>query len=606
MSQFSPAPGGLALYKIRPALITAVTDKIDIQLEGGKSKRVRPKDIVMLHPGPLRSLSDLQPLEGNLTEAWELLSGSETTLQELTELAFDEFTPVTAWAAWERVAEGLYFEGEPEHIVARSGEQVAADQEAREAKARAEQEWADFLARLEQKQLIEEDRKQLSDVEQVALGRSEKSRILQALGHQETPQNAHRMLIGVGCWPDTHNPYPQRMSLPTDNPDIVIPELGEEERLDLTHLPAFAIDDEGSEDPDDAISLDGERIWVHVADVAALVQPDSELYLEARARGANLYVPERIVHMLPTEITTRLGLGLQEQSPALSFGMRIDEQGEIVDLQIATSLIRVSRHTYSEIDERMHESPFQAIWQLTERFQSRRKAAGAASIDLPEVSVRVIEDEIRIRPLDRLNSRQMVTEAMLMVGEAVARYAQEKDIPIPFATQNPPDNPQEPEGIAQMYAYRRQMKPSRSQTETGPHAGLGLSSYTRATSPLRRYLDLVTHQQLRAHLKGAELLSLAQITERIAAVEIAGGAIRRAERFSNSHWKVLFLARNPQWQGKGVVVDLDEQRATILIPELALETKIRLKKSLPLESELTLAVREVDVTDLTAWFRIVG
>ena len=82
-----------------------------------------------------------------------------------------------------------------------------------------------------------------------------------------------------------------------------------EPRRDLTHLPAFAIDDEENQDPDDAVSLDGERLWVHVADVAALVAPDSEADLEARGRGANLYLPERIVNMLPlaSHGTSRVG-----------------------------------------------------------------------------------------------------------------------------------------------------------------------------------------------------------------------------------------------------------------------------------------------------------
>ncbi|MCG8428935.1 MAG: RNB domain-containing ribonuclease [Chromatiales bacterium] len=605
MSDFPPAPGGLALYKIRPALITAVTDKIDIQLEGGKSKRVRPKDIAVLHPGPLSSLSDLGPQDGNLDEAWELLSGSETNLRELAELMFNDFSPATAWATWEIVADGLYFEGTPTQITARTEEQVSADRDARAAKAKAEQEWADFLARLAAKTLIDDDRKKLGEVEQVALGRAEKSRILQALGHQESPQNAHRMLVSVGYWTENHNPYPERHGLALDNPRIEVPRLPSEERRDLTHLAAFAIDDEGSEDPDDAISLDGDTLWVHVADVAALIEPDSELDLDARQRAANLYVPERIVHMLPPEITSQLGLGLQDISPALSFGMTLDNQGAITHLEIAPSLIRASRHTYAEINERLDEAPFRDIVALTNCFLQRRKAAGSASIDLPEVSVRVVEGDIRIRPLERLGSRQMVTEAMLMVGEAVAQYGVEHEIPLPFASQNPPDSPQAPVDLAGMYAYRRQMKPSRSQSQPEPHAGLGLAAYTRATSPLRRYLDLVAHQQLRAHLRGDELMAIGQITERVAAVDGTTGAIRKAERFSNTHWKMLLLKKNSQWRGQGVVVEQDEQRATILIPALALETKIRTKKPLELNSEVNLAVREVDVTDLTAWFRIV-
>ena len=66
----------LVLYKIRPARVLALGEKIEIELEGGQIKRVRPKDVVPLHPGPLRSLRELTPCEGQLDEAWELLSGA--------------------------------------------------------------------------------------------------------------------------------------------------------------------------------------------------------------------------------------------------------------------------------------------------------------------------------------------------------------------------------------------------------------------------------------------------------------------------------------------------------------------------------------------------
>ncbi|MES9913719.1 MAG: RNB domain-containing ribonuclease [Candidatus Sedimenticola sp. 4PFRAG1] len=605
MPDHRPAAGSLALYKIRPALVTAVSDKIDITLEGGKSKRVRPKDISILHPGPLKSLGDLGEPDGDVDEAWALLEGAETHLEELAELAFGDYTPSTAWAAWQLVADGLYFEGTPQSIVTRTESQISEDRAQQEAKEAAERDWESFIGRLKSRQLAESDRERLVEVERLALKVNDKSQILQALGHQESPENAHRMLVDVGYWDVSRNPYPARQSLVETDPDLPVPEMPPQERLDLTHLPAYAIDDEGSDDPDDAISLDGDRIWVHVADVAALVPVDSDLDIEARARAANLYIPERIVHMLPPAITGVLGLGLQEVSPALSFGFRLDETGEPRDLQIAPSQVRVSRHSYSEINGRMDEEPFASLQKMAETYRARRKAAGSASIDLPEVSVRAGAEGIKIKPLDRLHSRQMVTDAMLMVGEAVARYAIEQNIPLPFATQPPPEKPAEPQGMAEMCAYRRQMRPSKSKTLEEPHSGLGLEAYTRATSPLRRYLDLVTHQQLRAHLAGQTLLSVSEISERIGATDVTGGAIRRAERLSNTHWKLLFLKENPKWQGGAIVVEMNDQRATLVIPELALETKVRVRRDLPLNEEVKVAVREVDLADLTVWFRVI-
>ena len=130
------------------------------------------------------------------------------------------------------------------------------------------------------------------------------------------------------------------------------------ERTDLTHLESFAIDDEESNDPDDAFSLHNGRIWVHVADVAALVQPDSPLDLEARGRAANLYLPEGITHMLPTAATERLGLGLSEKSPALSFGFVLSGDGSPTDLKVILSWVKVIRKSYVEAEQLIDRQPF--------------------------------------------------------------------------------------------------------------------------------------------------------------------------------------------------------------------------------------------------------
>jgi exoribonuclease-2 len=69
---------------------------------------------------------------------------------------------------------------------------------------------------------------------------------------------------------------------------------------------------------------------------------------------------------------------------------------------------------------------------------------------------------------------------------------------------------------------------------------------------------------------------------------------------------MVFLQQNPEWAGSGKVVEMMDKRVTVIIPELALVTKLRLNKEAPLDSELHLAVREVDLPDVTAWFRVSG
>jgi exoribonuclease-2 len=126
------------------------------------------------------------------------------------------------------------------------------------------------------------------------------------------------------------------------------------------------------------------------------------------------------------------------------------------------------------------------------------------------------------------------------------------------------------------------------------------------TSPLRRYLDLVAHQQLHLHLAGRPLLSSAEVSERIATSDGISRTVRRVERSSNMHWKLLYLMRHPNWQGTGVVVESMENRAKVIIPELALETRVRLREPCPLDTELQLVVREIDLEDQVVWFRLLN
>lgn len=604
MTETSPKTQSLVLYKARPARVLAIGDKIDIEVEAGETKRVRPKDLALLHPGPLASLSELRDCPGDVESAWELLAGTTTSLAELGELIYGDFTPAIAWATWQLVAEGLYFRGPPWRIEVRTPELVAEERAAREAKAAAEREWKAFLERMQAGTMAEVDRGRLSEVEQLALGRRETSRILQTLGHQESPEQAHRFLVRIGYWEENFNPYPGRTGLPLETPSFPLPDLPPESRQDLTQLTALAIDDEGNEDPDDAIGWDGERLWVHIADVAALVPPDSPADLEARSRGANLYLPEGVVTMLPPVATQRLGLGLTEISPALSLGLRLGSEGELLDAELMLSWIRVQRLTYAQVNESLHEEPFRSLFQRTQAYRARRQARGSAVIELPEVSVRVKQGQVIVRPLPRLDSRDMVTDTMLMAGEAIARFARERAIPIPFAAQPPPDSLKQPQTMAEMFAYRKQFKPTRLNTQGEPHAGLGLELYTRATSPLRRYSDLLVHQQLRAHLRGEPWLDAETIANRCAIAETASGQVRRTERLSNQHWKMVYLTQNPGWRGKGVLVDVDDTKGLFLLPALAMEARVRLRAPEVLNAERLLAVREVDIPELTAWFHV--
>ncbi|HSO79553.1 MAG TPA: RNB domain-containing ribonuclease, partial [Chromatiaceae bacterium] len=167
-----------------------------------------------------------------------------------------------------------------------------------------------------------------------------------------------------------------------------------------------------------------------------------------------------------------------------------------------------------------------------------------------------------------------------------------------------PDKVEQPRDLAGMYAYRRRFKPSRLVGEPGPHFGLGLPLYTRATSPLRRYSDLLVHQQLRAWLRGETLIEAQAVAARVGEAETAATAIRRSERLSKQHWKLVWLRDHPDWWGEALVVDRDERKHVLLIPDLALETRVRLQGDPALNSALRVSPREVDLPALDCRFRV--
>jgi exoribonuclease-2 len=199
----------------------------------------------------------------------------------------------------------------------------------------------------------------------------------------------------------------------------------------------------------------------------------------------------------------------------------------------------------------------------------------------------------------------LVTEAMVMAGEAAARFALERGLAFPFTTQDPTDAAdREPAGLAAMYALRRSLRPRQYSSQPGPHGGLGLDVYAQVTSPLRRYLDLVAHQQLRACLRGGDPLEAQAIIERVGAAEAAAQGVRRAERLSREHWTVVYLQQHPGWQGEGVLVEKRMPRGVALIPELALEARVKVADSVAPDSVLPLRLTGIDLPGREAYFKV--
>ncbi|MDR1986400.1 MAG: RNB domain-containing ribonuclease [Treponema sp.] len=576
----------LVAYKNRPALVNDIGEKIGITLAGGESFRVREKDIELLHPGPctLGSLEQELP-PADVRAAWELLEGNRVSFQELTELVYGEYTGNTAWAVYRIFKDGLYFSGTLQEIQSRPLEALEAETQKRTEKQRDVAEREAFLERLKARTLqFPEDRRFLHDVEALAYGKTDKSRTLKDLKLPESPQEAHRVLLSAGCWTPWVNPHPLRFGLSPVSAKIPVnPPPGDEDRVDLTHLKAFAIDNSWSNDPDDAISVEGPCLWVHVADPGASILPGSPVDGEARNRGATLYLPEGASLMIAEEALSLYALGMEAVSPALSFKMVLNEAGTIMETDIFRSWVKVRRLTYEEADALLQQEgaevpELSALFKIAEKNLARRRTAGAVFMEFPEVHIKVSEGQVAIEPVAAHESADMVRECMLLAGEGAAHWALRRRLPFPYVSQETGDLPNVPlRGIAGSYQLRRCMRPRTLSVKPGIHWGLGLDVYTQVTSPLRRYTDLLAHQQIRAFLRQTAPLGEEELILRLGAGEAATLATVQAERASRAHWIAVYLSDKKGSSWEGVLLEKRGNRSLVMIPALGLETQVAVK-----------------------------
>ena len=626
----NPALNSLVWYKGRPALVTELGEKITIAAAAGKvteTIKVREKDIELLHPGPLNNLTSLtnKPEENpqnniandqTIHDAWELISGgTSVTLKELTELVYGEFTPQNAWTTRLLLADGLYFTGTVDAISARSANEISIAEEKRQNKAKEGLDRETFLERFRKGVFTpKDDGRFLQDVEALACGKTERSRTMKELGRTETPAEAHRLLLECGFWDKYLNPHPQRFDISLNTPEIVFADSLTEppslERRDLTHLPALAIDNSWSNDPDDALSLEitnGRRIlYVHVADPASLIENGTPLDLFARERGATLYLPEGTLPMLSEEILSRFALGIKnDKDEALTFKITLNEDGSIENMDVFLSIIKVTRLSYEEADKLIEGSTVESeglnadnaenlkkpillgeLIKLAEANLKRRLNAGAVNIILPEVHISVKKNTIKIQPIIPWRSADMVRECMLLAGEGAALWVSRRQLPFPFITQETGDLPSKPlPGFAGSCQLRRCMRPRSVSVRPGYHWGLGLDHYSQVTSPLRRYTDLLAHQQIHtflckeAGISGYEPLNEETLLYCLAAGDAAAQAAIQAERASKSHWIAVYLdevlAANPGVESlwDAVVTEKRSNGLGIIIPALGLETQ---------------------------------
>jgi len=401
-----------------------------------------------------------------------------------------------------------------------------------------------------------------------------------------------------------------------------------EGREDLRKEFIVTIDPDDARDFDDAIQVEknknGWRLGVHIADVAAYVEPGSALDREARRRGNSAYLPDRVIPMLPE----RLSNGVCSLNPGVdrlthSAFIHFDKNGVAKSARFSRSVIRSAhRLTYKQayailsspprdqLGERLH-----LAWELASLLRRKRFEHGALDLDFPEVKVWVDKQghPIRLERVENDESHQLIEEFMLAANEAVAREHKKRTIPTIYRVHENPDPGKlaeyrefvlsfdyrvgdlthrgelqrllaairgKPEEQALKVALLKSLKRARYDPQPLGHYGLAKTNYLHFTSPIRRYADLVVHRSLGRdaaarrpyRMDMGEIASIAQhisATERNAAdAEIDGAQMKKLEFFQrqlDQRNPEIFRAAIVDVRNYGLLVELPDALITGLI-----------------------------------------
>ena len=319
-------------------------------------------------------------------------------------------------------------------------------------------------------------------------------------------------------------------------------------RTDRRDLHVFTIDPADAKDHDDGLSIrpledESWEVGIHIADVSHFVRPDDEVDLEAFKRGTSVYLVDRVIPMLPHELSTDACSLLPDTDRfAVSVFVTVDPVGRVREARFERTEIR-SRYklSYEEAQavldnkksiDRQTDEALRALAALAEILRERRKDRGSLDFDLPEGRVLLGEkgEPVSIRVVERLESHRLVEAFMLLANEIAAREAAQKRLPILYRVHEPPPTDKmrdlrtllgrlshrvskgnisqkdlqailkqvegRPEEKLVSTVILRSMSRARYDVRNLGHYGLASDGYTHFTSPIRRYPDLWLHRVL--------------------------------------------------------------------------------------------------------------
>lgn len=381
-------------------------------------------------------------------------------------------------------------------------------------------------------------------------------KVIEILGHVNDP-GTDIMSIIKGY--DLPTEFPQKVLNQAERVGVSVTSADLAGRKDIRSWTMVTIDGEDAKDLDDAISItrDGEnyQLGVHIADVTNYVQENSALDWEALKRGTSVYLVDRVIPMLPHTLSNGIcSLNAGEDRLALSCIMDIDKKGEVIDAEIAETVIHVDkRMTYTSVKKILTDKDeaecekyqdlvpmFHLMEELASILREKRHKRGSIDFDFPET--KMILDEkgipVEIKPYDRNVATKIIEDFMLLANETVAETHFWQELPFVYRIHEAPDeekikklatfiqnfghtlhvsqekvHPKEVQKLLNKIEGSkeadlisrlalRSMKQAKYTPENAGHFGLATTYYSHFTSPIRRYPDLQIHRIIKENLRG--------------------------------------------------------------------------------------------------------
>lgn len=439
----------------------------------------------------------------------------------------------------------------------------------------------------------------------------------------QSPLDPHQglfdFLVRVGVWNPDENVTLHRLEISSTFPGPVLEAashlikqktdiLSTQDRKDLRHLSTITIDGQNTLDFDDAISIEplqrGCKMWIHVTDVCHLLKRGDPVDDEAFGRASSIYLPDTRISMLPPILTEDLcSLRQGEDRFAITVVVELSDSAEVLRYEVFPSIIRVNRQlSYYDTNQIIgQDQELQFIYEYAQKLNARRLDLGALQINLPEINVWINDDnEISITRTNRESpSRVMVSEAMILANWLIASYFKDRGQPAVFRTQAPPRQrliDGKGGSLYQNWMQRRFLSRVVLTTDPEPHAGLGLDAYLTITSPLRKYLDLVTQRQLWGLLGMGHLYSEDELTFVIQSVREPLSRILFLQQERKRYWILKYLETAVGSREEALVLEKRRQHYVLLLTNYMMETTIPLQgtKALTPEETITVVIDHAD------------